>query len=55
MNINVPFYESKKDADCGPLALKMALSYFGEEYDFEELSKLMKRLDSGMVWTSVFL
>ena len=51
IKINVPFYKSKKEADCGPLALKMILKYFGENHSFEELSELEKALDSGMVWS----
>ena len=51
MKLEVPFYKSKKDTDCGPLALKMALEYFGKKYSFEKLSKEEKQLDSGLVWT----
>lgn len=52
MKLNVPFYRTEKDGECGPLALKMALSYFGEEHSFDKLSQLMRRTDSGMVWTA---
>lgn len=52
MKLNVPFYKSKTDTDCGPLALKMVLSYFDEDYSFEELAKLEKQLDAGFVWST---
>jgi len=52
MKLKVPFYKAKKDVDCGPLALKMVLEYFGEKYSIDELSKLEKRLDAGTVWSA---
>ncbi len=52
MMINVPFYRSEKDIDCGPIALKMALEYLGEEHSMEEISILEKRLKSGLVWST---
>jgi hypothetical protein len=51
MKLSVPFYSSKKDTDCGPLALKMVLEYFGETHEFEELAKLEKQLETGLVWS----
>jgi len=51
MKLNVPFYKSEKDTDCGPLALRMALGYLGEDHSFEEISKLEKQLDTGLVWS----
>lgn len=51
MKIKVPFYASKKDTDCGPMVLKMALAYLGEEHSFEELSKLELQIDTGLVWS----
>lgn len=51
MKLNVPFYKSKKDTDCGPLALKMALSYLGENHSFDEIAKLERQLDTGLVWS----
>lgn len=51
MKLKVPFYKSVKDTDCGPLALKMALAYFGKHYSFEEISKQERQLDSGLVWS----
>ena len=51
MKIDVPFHKSIKDTDCGPMVLKMALEYLGEKHSFEELSKLERQLDTGMVWS----
>jgi hypothetical protein len=51
MKIPVPFYESEKDTDCGPLALKMALEYLGANYSKSELSEHEKQLDTGLVWS----
>ncbi len=51
MKIDVPYYASKKDTDCGPLALKMALEYLGEDHSFEEIAEKERQLDSGMVWS----
>ena len=52
MKLKVPFYKSLHDTDCGPLALKMALSYFGKDYSFEEISKQERQLKSGLVWST---
>jgi len=51
MKIKVPFYKSKKDTDCGPLALRMALAYLGEKYSFKKIAKEERQLDSGLVWS----
>ncbi|MFH1174656.1 MAG: peptidase C39 family protein [archaeon] len=51
MKLHVPFYKSRKDTDCGPLALKMVLEFFGERHAFQEIARLEKRLSSGMVWS----
>jgi len=51
MKIPVPFYESEKDTDCGPLALKMALEYLGKTHNKAELAKQEKQLDTGLVWS----
>jgi len=51
MKLNVPFHKSIKDTDCGPLALKMVLEYFGEKHSFEELAKLERTVDAGLVWS----
>lgn len=52
MKIKVPFYKSKKDTDCGPLALKMTLAYFGKRYSFGKIAKEEKQTDTGLVWSS---
>lgn len=52
MKLKVPFYRSKKDADCGPLALKMALAYLGENHPFNKIAKLEKQLSTGLVWSA---
>ncbi len=51
MKLNVPFHKSIKDTDCGPLALKMVLEYFGEKHSFEELAELERTIDAGLVWS----
>src|SRR3989344_719127 len=51
MKIKVPFYKSKKDTDCGPLALRMALDYLGEKYTFKKIAKEEKQIDTGLVWS----
>lgn len=51
MKLDVPFYKSVNDTDCGPLGLKMALAYLGEDYSFEKLSEEERQLDTGLVWT----
>jgi len=52
MLLDVPFYASTQDTDCGPLALKMALAYLGEEHSFNKLSKLERQLSTGLVWSA---
>ncbi len=52
MKLDVPFYFSKTDSDCGPVALKMALEYFGESHSVEELKMEERALESSMVWSS---
>ncbi|MBS3072647.1 peptidase C39 family protein [Candidatus Pacearchaeota archaeon] len=51
MKIKVPFYKSKKDTDCGLLALKMALAYLGEKYICQKIAKEIRQLDTGLVWS----
>ena len=51
MKIDVPYYESKSDTDCGPLALKMALEYLGEEHSFEKIAEYERPVSIGMVWS----
>ncbi len=51
MKLKVPFYKSIKDTDCGPLALRMALAYFGENHTFEDISKQERQLETGLVWS----
>ena len=51
MRIKVPFYKSKKDTDCGPLALRMALAYLGERHTFKKIAKEEKQIDTGLVWS----
>lgn len=52
MKFPVPYFKSVKDTDCGPLALKMALGYLGEEYSFEKLAEEERQIDTGLVWTA---
>lgn len=51
MKLKVPFYKSKKDTDCGPLALKMVLDYFGGKYSFKKIAKEERQIDTGLVWS----
>ena len=39
MKLGVPFLKAKKDTDCGPLAVKMVIGYFGKEFLFDEILK----------------
>jgi len=52
MKIEVPFYKSKKNTDCGPLTLRMALAYLGERYTFKKIAKEERRIDTGLVWSA---
>ena len=51
MLLPVPFHKSLKDTDCGPLALKMVLEYFGKKLPIEQIAKEEKQLETGLVWT----
>ena len=51
MKISVPFYKSKKDIDCGPSALRMALAYFGERYTLKKISQEERQINTGLVWS----
>jgi hypothetical protein len=39
MQIDIPFYKQSTLMNCGPMALKMILSYFGNDLDIEEIEK----------------
>ena len=52
MKLDVPYYASQQDTDCGPLSLKMVLAYFGKHHDVKELSRLERQLDTGLVWSA---
>ena len=51
MRINVPYFKSEKDVECGPRALQMVLSYFGKNLTLPEISQLERQIDTGLVWT----
>ena len=51
MKIDIPYIKSKTDIDCGQLALKMVLEYFGEKREIKELTNLIRTLPSGLTWT----
>ena len=51
MIIRVPYNRSRKDTDCGPLALKMVLKHFGQHYSFEKIAKEEKQIYTGLVWS----
>ena len=52
LKVPVPLFTSRKDTDCGPLAVRMVASYFGVHKDFSELSTLCCQLASGMTWSA---
>lgn len=39
MKLDVPFYKQTTKLNCGPVALKMVLDYFGEDLGLENLEK----------------
>ncbi len=39
MKLSVPFYKQTTPLNCGPVALKMVLEYFGQNFSIEELEK----------------
>ncbi|MFH1332026.1 MAG: peptidase C39 family protein [archaeon] len=39
MKLNVPFYKQTTDLNCGPTALKMALSYLGQDFDINVIEE----------------
>jgi len=51
MKLDVPYYIQEKAKNCGPMALKMALSYFGKEIGEDELSEIALVEKSGVTWT----
>lgn len=52
MKLEVPFYKSECDNDCGPNALRMVLAYFGKFPDFSDICTSERQLETGMVWTA---
>jgi predicted double-glycine peptidase len=52
MKLKIPFYKAQTDIECGPLALKMVLEYFGETHEIDELSKLCMQTPTGLVWSA---
>jgi hypothetical protein len=52
MKLDVPFYFSKTDSDCGPVALKMALEYLGSLISWKSLKMEERALECSMVWSS---
>ncbi|MBU3923304.1 MAG: peptidase C39 family protein [Nanoarchaeota archaeon] len=51
MKLNVPFYRQTGSQNCGPVALKMVLSYFGDSRNVEELEELSGAKDGKGVST----
>ena len=43
MKIDVPFYPQKNHSDCGQIALKMVLAYFGENLEIEKIEAMEGR------------
>ncbi len=39
MRLNIPFFKQTTSLNCGPVALKMVLGYFGKEYETEVLER----------------
>ena len=50
MQLSVPFFPSEEENDCGPMALKMVLAFFGKSSDAAMLKKMMRPTHTGMVW-----
>ena len=51
MNLNVPFYKQTTRLNCGPTALKMILSYFGEDLDIKLLEGKTKIKEGKEIYT----
>jgi hypothetical protein len=39
MQIDIPFFQQTNILNCGPMALKMIFSYFGDDFDIDEIEK----------------
>lgn len=51
MRLEVPFYKQTKDFNCGPTALKMVLSFFGENHDMNLIEEKVGIKDRKVVST----
>ena len=51
MRLNVPFYKQTTKLNCGPAALKMALSYLGKDYDMPTLEEKVGIMEGRAVST----
>lgn len=51
MKLDIPFYKSEKDIECGPTVLKMVLEFLGKKVAFKKIAKLERQLETGTVWS----
>jgi len=51
MRIEVPFYKQTTVLNCGPMALRMVLDYFGEDLSIEELEKITEIKNGKGLWS----
>ncbi len=51
MKLKVPFYRQNRKMNCGPAALKIALSYLGKNHSMNKLGELVKAKESKAVST----
>jgi len=51
MKLKVPFYKQSTKLNCGPTALKMILSYFGEDFEIEDLEKKTRIVEGKGIYT----
>jgi len=41
MKLEVPFFKQTTPLNCGPVAVRMVLSYFGKNVSLEEIERLV--------------
>ena len=52
MKLNVPFFKQTTNLNCGPVALQMVLSYFGDTTDLKKIEELVGITEGKGVSTS---
>jgi ABC-type bacteriocin/lantibiotic exporter with double-glycine peptidase domain len=51
MKLKVPFFKQTTPMNCGPVALKMVLAYFGNSFDLRELEEKTGLKDGKAIYT----